>query len=119
MKKSKDIMKKFESDLRKEKLKIKVKRLKDFKTTYACRGCLALTNKTYKVKRTNVIACCADCARDAIECASDKRPWIIPPKIQKKMKKEQLEGYVRFWFPLEKRIFPNMISKDIMKVKPK
>ena len=84
-----------------KKVKIKVKRLKDFKAaSYACRGCLNMTNKIYQVKNINVIACCPDCARDAIECMNDKRPWMIPQKMQNKMSKEQLNGIFRFWNPI-------------------
>lgn len=116
--KSYNIMKTFKSELRKEKLKIKVERLKNLDRNYSCRGCLKLTNKIYKVKKIKIIACCPDCARDVVECIKDKRPWMISPKIQKQMSKEQLERHYRFWVPIDRVKWPDIISKEF-KIKNK
>ena len=97
-------------------MKTKVKRLKNTTTLYACRGCLELTNRIYRIKRTNVIACCPDCAREVIEC---KLPWQIPSKILAKMSKEQIEGIKRFWFPLERAKYPDCISEGLIFVEKK
>jgi ribosomal protein L37AE/L43A len=48
--------------------KTKVKKIiESMKSSYACRGCLKMTNKVYQIRGVNVLACCPDCARKFIK----------------------------------------------------
>ena len=48
--------------------KVEAKRVTEFRYgSYACRNCFDMTRYIYKVKDIEVIACCPDCAREAVK----------------------------------------------------